>query len=87
MLKIGPAPGTNYQAHHGLPVKIESYFKKVGLDINDARFGRWVRGGGNGGHQSWSRRYNDIWEAYIETHPTADANDIIDYFERLNGMR
>lgn len=59
----------------------------LNLDVNDARFGRWVRGGGNGGHQSWSYRYGKLWDDYVVNHPIPDAADIIDYFERLNGLR
>ena len=87
MLKEGSAPGKNYQAHHGLPWKNRDYFGKAGLNVNDARFGRWVKGGGNGGHQSWSGRYGALWDNYIARHPVPDANDIIDYFGRLNGLR
>jgi len=87
MLNNGPAPGKNYQAHHGLPWKNRDYFDLAGLDVNDAKFGRWVKGGGNGGHQSWSRKYGAIWDDYIARHPVPDANDIIDFFERLNGLK
>jgi len=86
MLKAGPAPGPNYQAHHGLPWKNRGYFSQAGLDVNDAKFGRWVLGGGSGGHQSWSRRYGALWDDYIARHPIPDASDIIDYFRKLNGL-
>lgn len=85
MLKEGPAPGEDYQAHHGLPWAKKDYFHEAGLNVNDARFGIWVKGGGNGGHQSWSYRYGKLWIKYIDRHPKADAADIIDYFNRLNG--
>ena len=87
MLKEGPAPGDGYQAHHGLPWADRDYFSAAGLDVNDARFGRWVIGGGNGGHQSWSYRYGQLWKKYIKAHPTPDATDIINYFNKLNGIR
>ena len=87
MLKEGPAPGEGYQAHHGLPWAERDYFSSAGLDVNDARFGRWVKGGGNGGHQSWSSRYGQLWKNYIKAHPTPDATDIISYFNKLNGIR
>ena len=87
MLKEGPAPGDGYQAHHGLPWADRDYFNAAGLDVNDARFGRWVIGGGNGGHQSWSYRYGQLWKKYIKAHPTPDATDIINYFNKLNGIR
>ena len=86
MLKEGPAPGPNYQAHHGLPWKNRGYFSQAGLDVNDAKFGRWVLGGGKGGHQSWSYRYGALWDNYIARHPIPDAADIINYFGKLNGL-
>ena len=85
MLKEGPPPGTDYQAHHGLPWANRDYFNGAGLDVNDPYFGRWVKGGGNGGHQSWSHRYGNIWNRYIENHPIPDPYDIIDFFNKLNG--
>ena len=58
----------------------------AGLDVNDPKYGRWVIGGGNGGHQSWSRRYGALWDDYISRHPIPDTADIIDYFNKLNGL-
>ena len=87
MLKSGPAPGSGYQAHHGLPWSFRDYFYSAGLDVNDAQFGRWVIGGGNGGHQSWSYTYGQLWYNYIKTHPNPDSSDIIDYFNKLNGIK
>jgi hypothetical protein len=75
MLKEGPAPGDQYQAHHGLPWAEVDYFDVAGLDVNDPRFGRWVKGGGNGNHQSWSRRYGNLWKKYRIAHPIPDRND------------
>ena len=87
MLKEGPAPGSNYQAHHGLPWEHKDYFAQAGLNVNDPQWGRWVKGGGNSGHQSWSKRYGKIWATYKENHPTPNADDIIDFFYKLNGGR
>ena len=87
MLKEGPAPGPNYQAHHGLPWKNKAYFERAGIDINDAKYGRWVRGGGNGGHQSRSRRYGKLWDDFAKNNPSASAAEIISYFNKLNGIR
>ena len=86
MLSEEPAPGPEYQAHHGLPWKNRDYFDQASLNVNDAKFGRWVLGGGNGGHQSWSWRYGALWDKYIDLHPVPDAGDIVDYFNRLNGL-
>ena len=87
MLKEGHAPGPNYQAHHGLPWKNKDYFNQAGLDINSSQFGRWVKGGGGGGHQSWSKRYGALWDTFIDRHPTPNAKDIVNYFRRLNGLK
>ena len=84
MLQAGSPQGENYQAHHGLPWKFNKYFTGAGIDINSPEFGLWVRAGA---HQSWSRKYNLLWENYIVRHPTANPEDIIDYFYRLNGIR
>ncbi len=72
---------------HGLPWKNRKDFNAAGLDVNDTRFGIWVKGGGNGGHQSWSRRHGDLWDEYFRNHESPDAADIIDYFNKLNGRR
>lgn len=85
MLRDGASPGSGYQAHHGLPWSERDYFEAAGLDVNDSRFGIWVKGGGNGGHQSWSYRYGQLWKDYCARHPQPNAADIIDYFNKLNG--
>ncbi len=87
MLKEGAMPGEGYQAHHGLPWAYRDYFHEAGLDVNDANFGRWVKGGGNGGHQSWSYRYGQLWKSYIKFHPIPNSADIVNYFNKLNGIR
>ena len=83
MLKEGPAPGPGYQAHHGLPWANKGYFDRAGININDPQYGRWV----NNAHQSWSYRYGKVWSDYISRHPIPDANDIIDFFNRINGLK
>ena len=87
MIKHGANPGSQFQAHHGLPWAQRDYFAKAGLNVSDTKFGIWVRGGGNGGHQSWSYRYGKLWKDYQMRNPIPDADDIIDYFNRLNGRR
>ena len=87
MLKQGPAPGKGYQAHHGLPWKNKSFFDRVGLNINDPKYGRWVRSLGNGGHQSWSKRYGALWDVFEAYNSNATAEEIIIYFNKLNGIK
>lgn len=79
------APGPEYQAHHGLPWAFKDDFAKLGLNVNDPKFGIWVRGGGNGGHQSWSHRYNELWRAFLRGKERTAA-DVIRYFNKLNNL-
>ena len=57
----------NAQAHHDLPQakRFQDQWKRVGLDINDPAYGRWVSGGPQGKHQKWSRAFNDAWRGFF----------------------
>ena len=52
-----------HEAHHMLPKKFEEFFTKVGLDINNPMFGKWLK---KIDHSKGSYRYNQRWEAYTE---------------------
>ena len=73
--------------YHYIPWKNRAYFERAGLDINDPQYGRWVRSIGKGGHQSWSKRYGDLWDAFERNNPNATAQEIIRYFNKLNGVK
>lgn len=70
------------QWHHDLPQKFINEFKKRGIDINDPRFGRWIEGGPIGGHQKFSREFNQLWENFLARNPTVDQ-----IFEFMGQMR
>lgn len=51
------------QAHHVLPQALKGKFDPLGIDINDPKWGAWVKAGE---HQSWSRAYNDEWVTWFD---------------------
>lgn len=61
--------GSNYDrfthAHHMLPqnMKFRSFFKKVEIDVHDAKYGSWVPALQ---HLSEARAFNKDWKAYID---------------------
>ena len=62
---MGDAPFDGAQAHHGLPWNYKNWFAGKGLNVNDPKYGALVKGGGNGGHQSWSKAYDKVWRDFI----------------------
>jgi hypothetical protein len=75
LLKRTPIPrGMNQpQAHHVLPQAIESQFSKIGINVNDPKWGVWVEGGV---HQSWTQSYQVAWERWLTTNPNATINQV-----------
>jgi hypothetical protein len=61
-------------------VKFEKNFNKVGLDIWDTKYGRWVEGER---HRKWSKQFNDAWGAFFEKNPNADRAAILREMNRL----
>jgi len=60
--------GRSIEAHHVLPQadRFAQHFNRVGLNINDPRFGSWVDATA---HRRWSYQYNRAWDAFF-AHPT-----------------
>lgn len=87
MRKISSKPFASAQAHHGLPWKYREWFAKIGLNINDPKHGAWVKGGGNGGHQSWSKEYDNVWKEFIENNPNASANQVECYYYKIRSYK
>ena len=85
MNNIGGPPAGLFspQVHHGLPWEFKDWFAQKGLNVNDIQFGSYVRGGGNGGHQSWSAAYSREWQVFINKNPNAKAQDIIKFYNQL----
>jgi hypothetical protein len=67
-----PKPSTmkNPEAHHDLPEVFQDDFNRVGLDIDEAQYGRWVEGAekgikNEGKHQNWSYDFNKEWKEFL----------------------
>lgn len=80
---MGDPPFAGAEAHHGLPWKNREWFAEKGMNVNDPKYGAWVRGGGNGGHQSWSKQYGNVWDDYILDNPSATKNQIENYYNSI----
>ena len=81
-----PPPGMkNPQAHHDLPQakRFQDQWKRVGLDINDPAYGRWVSGGPQGNHQKWSHAFNKEWDTFFKKNPTASREQILKKVDEL----
>ena len=59
-------------------------YARKGLNVNDPQYGAWVKGGGNGGHQSWSLEYNRVWDNFIFENKNATASEVLNF---LNSIR
>jgi len=80
---LGEKPYAEAQAHHNLPWNFKEWFANRGLNVNDPQFGSWVKGGGNGGHQSWSKAFDNIWKNFINKNLDASASDVIDFYNAV----
>ena len=83
MEKISSKPFADAQAHHGLPWNYREWFAEKGLNVNDPKFGAWVKGGGNGGHQSWSKDYDKVWGKFIEENINATVEQIEKFYNTI----
>lgn len=83
MLKNGSKPFADAQAHHGLPWKYKDWFAEKGIDVNNSKYGAWVKGGGKGGHQSWSKAYDEAWNRFILRNPNATVEQIEAFYNSL----
>ena len=74
----GQKPPPGMEAHHDLAQKFRNEFAKRGIDIDKARYGRWVLGNKAGGqHQSWSEKFNKQWEKFFDKFPNATPTQIL----------
>ena len=85
--RLGDPPSwmKNAHAHHDLPQakRFQDHWKRVGLDINDPAYGRWVQGGPQGSHQSWSRAFNEEWRSFFKQNSQATREEILKHMEKL----
>ncbi len=78
--------GSNYQAHHTLPVKFEARFRVVGLNIHHPDHLRWwcAKSGVPTNHQSNADQYNARWGRWLRNHPRATQAQILDFRDWLS---
>ena len=53
------------QAHHVFPKKFRKQFDKLGINIDDPKFGSWWE---TGTHQKNSYSYNLRWDEFLENN-------------------
>lgn len=85
-VKTGKNPGKRCQAHHTMPVKFESKFKRAGLNIHDPKYARWwiSQKGVKNNHQSLAHEYNKRWEAFFKRNPSASKSQILEYRKKID---
>jgi hypothetical protein len=85
-----PEEMKNPQAHHDLPEKFQKEFNAVGLDIDAAEYGRWVKGSEQGvenvgTHQNWSYDFNQEWEKFLNREGIPPTKEEI--LQKMNELR
>ena len=66
---FGSPPRAGYDAHHVLPVQFGDRLARLGIDVNDARYGTWID---RTVHQGISKEYARDWEAFLQGSPTPE---------------
>jgi len=67
-------------AHHVLPVKFATKFKKAGINIHNPRFGAWW---GKTAHQQSARAYNEAWRQFFKDTQNPTAEQILQFGRNL----
>lgn len=77
-----PEGGKAYQAHHAFPQtqEFDAFFKRVGLDKHDAKYGSWVKARQ---HQQGAAAYNREWRLFIRDNPKASLQQVINEGKRI----
>ena len=69
-------------AHHVLPVKSESRFNEIGINIHDPKYGVWVE---TSEHKWKAYEYNKKWETFWGKYEKAgiqpSKKDVLDFRE------
>jgi hypothetical protein len=78
--ELPPENMNNPQAHHDLPQEYRARFEKLGIDIDDPAYLRWVEGGK---HQSWSPAFNKEWRGFFETNPNPTKEAVLNQMNKL----
>lgn len=70
----GKNPGPEIHAHHVFPRNFSDDFERLGINVNDPRFGAWVEAGWHnkvvhqGGQMGGA--YNREWRRFLDGNPT-----------------
>lgn len=74
--------GIGMEAHHTLPVKFESRFNEIGINIHDPKYGVWVE---TSEHKRKAYEYNKKWETFWGKYEKAGIQpsnkDVLDFRE------
>lgn len=70
LTSIEPDPGSGYHAHHVFPAHLRSKFSQIGINVDEGRFGAWVKAGP---HLKFSRAYNQAWKSFFNNGPTREG--------------
>jgi RHS repeat-associated protein len=62
------------EAHHVLPEKFRELFAKLGVNVDDPKWGACVEG--SGPHQSWSTSYNKEWDNWLKVNINPSISQI-----------
>jgi hypothetical protein len=81
----GPCSRSAIEVHHLLPRAFEDVFRGKGLDIGKyvIDLPRWQHRLKPFGVHTGPNNWNAMWKAWIETHPTATAEEILAELARL----
>ncbi|MEM8940116.1 MAG: hypothetical protein AAGC64_12290 [Bacteroidota bacterium] len=76
--------GKASQSHHVFPQKSSGQFQKLGINVNDPKFGTWWE---TTSHLRNARGYNTAWEAFFSGSPTRQgAFDLGRQLMQQNGI-
>ena len=80
MIKEGitaPSGMKNPVVHHIIPWKFKDEVAAFGVDVNRIEFGIWVEGGKGSKHAKFSKKYNDMWEAFLDNPKNQNYEAIV----------
>ena len=83
-LGIDAAEAAGKYAHHVLPQQFAERFARLGLDVNDPRFGVLLTGP-TYDLLHYVLRYNAQWDEWLKRNPNATADDALNFARKLAG--
>ena len=80
LIKLTGIEPAGKQAHHLLPQQFVKRFERIGLDINNPQFGRWLD---NDLHLKGAYKYNNEWSLFFETNPSPTQAEVLKEADRI----